>query len=597
MPEPSPAPQHAPEGTEINKKHLYRRLLSHVKPYWKTFSLAIAATVIVGLSEPAIPAILGPLIDGSFVQQEKSLALYYSLLLAGLFIVRGFAQYTSTVAMGWVGNKLIMDIREAMFSKLINAPSEAYEMRASGTLLAKFTYDATQVKEASTEAVVIIVRDTITVIGLLAFMLYTDWQLALFFFLVLPIIGQLVKIISKRLRRLNHSLMDSYGNMTIVAEEAINAHKEVKLFGGQEYEKKRFNKEINLVRRFYMKALVTSSASVPVVQIITITTLAAIVNLAVNRETPMNVETFISFFGAMGLLLSPIKRLVGVSEPLQRGLAAAQSVFALIDETPEPDHGTRSLTSATGHIKFDNVGFRYPNAESDSLKNISLETYPGETIALVGQSGSGKSTLASLLPRFYQPTSGKILIDNIDAQEIRLTDLRQNLSLVSQQVILFNDTIAANIAYGAEQECSEEEIISAATRAHAMEFINTLPQGLQTLCGQNGVRLSGGQRQRIAIARALLKDAPILILDEATSALDTESEQKVQEALDELMQNRTTITIAHRLSTIEKADRIVVLHRGEIVEIGSHSELLEKNGRYAELYKIQFSDQPTSNDS
>jgi len=574
-----------------DSKGLYQRLLQHVRPYWKTFAVSILATVIIGISEPAIPAILGPLLDGSFVDKDSDSALFYSLMLMGLFFIRGLAQYVSTTAMSWVGFKVLMDLREAMFSKLTVAPNSFLDQRASGSLLSKFSYDVTQVHDATTGALVIVVRDSVTVIGLLAFMLYTDWQLALLFFTIIPIIGIVVKIIAKRLRSLNLTLQGQVGDMNDIVEEAILAHKEIKLFSGQDYERKRFHHIVNWVRRNFMKVTITSAASVPIVQLMAITALAVIVNLAAAQDPAMSVGTFVSFFTAMGLLLPPIKRLTSVNDPLQRGLAAAQSVFGVMDEPAEPDTGTKTLDQARGKVEFRQACFRYPSAASDALRQISLTIAPGETIALVGQSGSGKSTLANLLPRFYPITSGQILVDDIDINEIILADLRNNLSLVSQQVVLFNDSIAANIAYGAERGASEAEITVAAEQAHAMEFIKDLPEGLHTQCGQNGVRLSGGQRQRIAIARALLKDAPILILDEATSALDTESEQKVQQALEVLMQGRTTITIAHRLSTIKKADRIVVLDQGRIVEIGNHDELLGKAGRYADLYKIQFANQ------
>jgi len=576
---------------DSDSKRLYTRLLGHTRPYWKIFSLSIFATIIIGITEPAIPAILGPMLDGSFVDNNTDSALHYSLLLVGLFFIRGFAQYVSTTAMNWVGFKVIMDMREAMFSKLLDTPSQFYDRESSGNLLSTFTYNASLVSEATTTALVIIVRDSITIIGLLGFMLYTDWQLTLIFFIIIPLIAVIVKTIARRQRKLMLAAMESTGEMNTTLDEAIRGHKEIKLFAAQKQELARFQQVINWVRRYHMKFTITSAASVPIVQLLSITTLGIIINLAAGQENPMSVGTFVAFFGAMGLLLSPIKRLTSVNEPLQRGMAAAQTIFALIDEASEPDTGTRSLARAEGKVEFVHLGFRYPGAEQDALHDINLSINPGETIALVGQSGSGKSTLANLVPRFYLPSSGQIMIDDIDIQAIKLSDLRHNLSLVSQQVVLFNDSIAANIAFGVTRQASETEIMAAAEKAHAMEFIKQQPQGLQTLCGQNGVRLSGGQRQRIAIARALLKDAPILILDEATSALDTESEQKVQQALDVLMQGRTTITIAHRLSTIKKADRIVVLDQGRIVEIGSHAELLEKGGRYADLYRIQFSAQ------
>ncbi len=584
------APGKQPTHMNSNTKQLYPRLLEYARPYWKTFSFAIAATIVFALTEPAMPAIFGKLLDGSFISSDSDQALYYSLMLIGVFVVRGLAQYCSTVAMGWVGHKIIMDLRKEMFHKLMLAPTQIFDTQGSGSLLSKFTYDVSQVYEATTTAMVVLVRDSVTVLALLAYLLYVDWQLALLFFTIIPIIGLLIKSISLRLRRLNQSHMSSVGEMNTIAEEVINGQKEVRLFGGQAYENQRFYNAINWARRYVMKTIITSSASVPIVQVLAAIALAVIINIAA-KDPEMTVGTFVAFFTAMSLLLSPIKRLTKVNESIQRGLAAAQSVFEVLDTPGEPDTGTTHIDRARGKLEFRHLSFRYANSERDALTDISLVIQQGETIALVGQSGSGKSTLAGLIPRFYLPTSGQILLDDIDIQELTLTSLRNNLSLVSQQVILFNDTIAANIAYGGKQDASEAEIIQAAQKAHAMEFIRELPDGLQTLCGKNGARLSGGQRQRIAIARALLKDAPILILDEATSALDTESEQKVQDALDILMEGRTTITIAHRLSTIKKADRIVVLDRGRIAEVGSHDELLAKGGRYADLYRIQFSGQ------
>jgi subfamily B ATP-binding cassette protein MsbA len=576
---------------DADSQNLYARLLRHTRPYWKTFAVSILATAVIGITEPAIPAILGPMLDGSFVNNNTDSALYYSLLLVGLFFVRGISQYTSTIAMSWVGFKVMMDLREAMFRKLIDSPTPFFDRENSGGLMSKFTYDASQISEATTTALVILVRDSITIVGLLAFMLYTDWKLTLIFFIIIPAVALIVKTIARRQRRLMLSVMESTGDMSATLDETIRGQKEIKLFGGQQQELSRFHEVVNWVRRYHMKFNVTSAASVPTVQLLSIIALGAIINLAAGRQPPMSVGTFVAFFGAMGLLLTPVKRLTGVNESLQRGMAAAQTVFTLIDEPAEQDSGSQSLPRARGKLEFEHLGFRYHGTEQDALTDINLTIEPGETIALVGQSGSGKSTLAGLIPRFYQPDEGRILIDGIDIQDIKLADLRHNLSLVSQHVVLFNDTIAANIAYGDKRTADEAEIIAAAEKAHAMEFIRELPDGLQALCGQNGVRLSGGQRQRIAIARALLKDAPILILDEATSALDTESEQKVQQALEELMQGRTTITIAHRLSTIQKADRIVVLDQGRVVESGSHEELLHKGGRYAELYRIQFAGQ------
>ncbi len=573
-------------------KQLYARLLRYVKPYWRVFAIAMVAMVGAGLAESGIPVLLKPLLDESFVHKNADAVQTTMIWLILLFVARGLVGFVSQVGIAWVGHKVVFDIRRQMFAKLIHMPQSYYDEHSSGTLISKITYNTDQVASTTTNALIIIVKDSITVIALLAWMFYLDWQLSLIFLIIGPIIGLIVKSISKRLRRFNMSLQSNMGQMTQTLNETANGTEVIKIFGGEEYEQNRFDKVANWVRRYNMKAITISAINVPVVQLIGVLALALIVYIvSLKAEAEMlTVGGFVSFFGAMAMLFSPIKRLTKVNEQLQRGLAAAQSIFELLDEPGEQDEGTQALPRAQGHLQLRHLHFRYPHASEDALHDINLDIQPGETIALVGQSGSGKSTLASLIPRFHTPSDGKILLDGHELASIQLKDLRANIALVSQKVVLFNDTLAANIAYGSQRDASEAEIIAAARAAHAMEFIEKLPEGLNTLVGENGSRLSGGQRQRIAIARALLKNAPILIMDEATSALDSQSEQHVQAALETLRKDRTAIIIAHRLSTIENADRIVVMDKGKIIEVGDHQTLVARDGAYARLYQAQFAE-------
>ena len=569
---------------------LYLRLLGYVKPYWKIFVGGLVAMAVYSAAESAVPALTKLLLDGSFVAKDATSAWLIPLLLVGVFIVRGLSDYIHTTALNYVAHRVVLDLRVQMFDRLLHMPASFYESQPSGSLLSKLTYDVQQLSPIVTVALITLVKDSLIVLGLLGYMLYENWRLSLAFFLVLPVIAVVIRTVSHRLRSFSRAQQNSMGSMTDVLDEVIGGHKEIKIFGSERYESQRFFGVANSVRRNFMKVVATSAANGPIVQSIVALAMAFIIYYAAlqSQQDEITVGGFVSFFGAAAMLLSPIKRLTNVNEHLQRGLAAAGSVFALLDTPVEPDHGQDGIRRAKGHLEFHDVSFRYPNAESDAVHRVNLEIKPGETVALVGASGSGKSTLMALIPRFYQPSSGKITLDGIDINDLKLAELRANLGLVTQHVVLFNDTIAANIAYG-RPDVSEEDIRRAAEAAHAMEFIDKLPQGLHTPIGENGARLSGGQRQRLSIARALLKDAPILLLDEATSALDTESERAVQAALDNLRRGRTTIMIAHRLSTILNADRIVVLDGGRIAEIGTHQELLAKNGIYSRLYRLQFS--------
>ena len=575
----------------LTSTQLYLRLLGYVKPYWRTFAISIIGMAISAATEPLLPALLKPMLDGTFVHKDDAVIRYAPILILVIFFVRGVSSFAGTYAIGWVGNKVVMDLRELMFHKLLTLPTPFYDDHATGNLISKLTFDVTQVTAAATNVVTVSIKDSIMIVGLLGWLFYLNWKLTLLSLVMFPIISVILKFINGRLRNASRDSQQAMGDITQVIEESVAAHKVVKLFGGQKYESDRFNDRANWVRRHTMKQAMAAAINVPIVQMIAAAALSVIVYLATvqARADETSVGGFLSFITAMLMLTSPIKRLTGVSEFLQRGLAASESVFELLDTPSEINSGKTKIGRTNGQMGFEHVNLSYSNDDKFALRDICLEIPAGQAVALVGSSGGGKSSLANLVPRFYLPTSGRITLDGHNLADLTLDSLRANIALVSQEVVLFNDTVSANIAYGQMREVPEAEIIAAAQAAHAMEFIREMPEGLNTLVGERGVKLSGGQRQRIAIARAILKNAPILILDEATSALDSESERHVQAALETLMQGRTSLVIAHRLSTIEKADRIVVLQKGEIVEIGTHHELLAKNGVYAQLHRIQFS--------
>jgi subfamily B ATP-binding cassette protein MsbA len=574
--------------SESKSRALYSRLLRYVVPYWRVFAIAILAMVGVAATEPMFPALMKPLLDGSFVDKDPTTIKLLPIALVGLFLVRGVIGFISDYALNWVANRVVLDLRGEMFARMVNLPMRYYDDASSGALISKLAYDVLGVTAAATTVLTVLVRDSLTIVGLLGWMFYLDWKLSLITLVIAPVIALTIHAFSGRLREVSRGAQHAMGDVTHVLEEAIECHKVVKIFGGQQYEQKHFEDAIKRVRDLAMRQTIAAGASVPLVQVCAAIAVAVIVYYSTHDAGGVTVGSFVSFMTATLMLLTPLKHLTGVNASLQRGLAAAESVFAIIDEKPEDDSGTVNMGRAQGRIDIEKLNFAYANSTRPALVDVNLSISPGQTIALVGASGGGKTTLANLIPRFYQPDSGRILFDGIDIQTLTLDSLRSNLALVSQDVVLFNDTVAANIAYGPLANSSEESIVAAAEAAHAMEFIREMPQGLQTMIGENGVRLSGGQRQRLAIARALLKNAPVLILDEATSALDTESERVVQAALETLMQGRTTLIIAHRLSTIEKADRIVVLQKGTIAETGSHAELIAHEGLYAYLYKIQF---------
>ena len=600
------------ESKLMNTKVLYLRLLRYVIPYWRIFGLAIFAIIIIAISDPVLAALIQPLLDGGFVEKDPTTMKLMPIFLVILILVKGIAMLGSTVGMTWIASRLVMDLRTGMFQKILNLPTSEFDKISSGVLLSKVTYDVSRVMAAATEVLLILVRDTLAVLGLLAWMFYLNWQLSLIVFSTVPVMIVVIRFVSTKLRRMNTSIQNAMGDMTRIVEEAIGGHKLVKVFGGQNYEQNRFHSASNQVRQLEVNTQMTSGLSVFIVQMLTASALGVIIYIAAlqSADNSITVGGFVSLFTAMGMLFAPVKRLTKVNDKLQQGLAAAQSVFELIDKKSESEievnsaanHNlsnedltdnadvnrnltTPNLTHLAGKLTFQNLHFTYEGQTIPALQDICMTIMPGETIALVGASGSGKTTLANLIPHFYPITNGYLYIDDINLNDLPLEILRANIALVSQEVVLFNDTVAANIAYGAMANVSQAKIRTAAKAAYAMEFIEQMPQGLETIIGERGVKLSGGQRQRLAIARALLKDAPILIFDEATSALDTQSEYQVQQSLDKLKQGRTTLIIAHRLSTIAKADRIVVMDKGQIVEIGQHNELLKKEGIYAQLYQ------------
>ena len=577
----------------MNSRALYLRLLNYALPYRKMFAGALLGTIVFAATEPAMPALMKLLLDETFVARSTTGLVLLPLLLVLLFVVRGIAGFASNVGMKWVATRIVMDLRGEMFDRLLALPVPYFDNHPSGNIISKYTFNVQRVMEAATTVLVTLVKDSLIVAGLLAWTLYINWKLSLIVLLIAPPTALIIRRVSRRLRNLGRSLQDTIGELTRVVQETINSNREIKIFGGADYERGRFRNLNNQVRRYHMKVTTVSEANVPVVQILTVAALAIVIYVAsVQSQTgQLSVGDFVSLIGALALMSSPIKRLTRINTQLQSGLAAAESVFSLLDQQVEEDTGRASLDQPAGAIEFRNVSYTHRGSQTPALHDINLRINAGETVALVGPSGGGKTTLASLLPRFYTPSRGQILLDGIDIQSLRLAELRRHIAYVGQHIMLFNDSVAANIGYGAQARATPGAIEQAAREAHALEFIDRLPAGMDTLIGENGVRLSAGQRQRIAIARALIKDTPILILDEATSALDSESERMVQAALEGLRTGRTALVIAHRLSTIENADRILVMQDGRIVESGTHRELLEHNRHYARLYRLQHSRQ------
>ncbi|MDI9245674.1 lipid A export permease/ATP-binding protein MsbA [Marinobacter sp. CHS3-4] len=570
----------------------YKRLLAYVKPFWVAFLLSVLGNVIYAGASTGMAAAMEYVITALENPTDENRILL-TLTIVGVFALRGLGTFLGQYFINYVGRNVINALRQDVFDRLLKLPSYYFDANASGRLVSKLTFNVEQVAAATSNAITIMFREGLTILGLLGFMFYTNWKLTLLFLVVGPLIGAVVTYASRRFRRISQRIQSSMGDITHVASESITGYRVVRVFGGQHYERERFREMNDKNLKQSLKMATTQAVSVPVIQLLVAFAIASLVwtMLSPGIRSGMTTGELVAFITAASTMSKPIRQVTSVHAEIQKGVAASHDVFSTMDEQPEKDEGTYQPDRVEGRIEFDQVSFRYGEELDDVLKNISMTIPPGQSVALVGRSGSGKSTLVSLLPRFYEYSGGDIRLDGHSLPEFSLEALRAQIALVTQNVVLFNDTVAANIAYGVLRECSEEQIREAAAKAHALEFIDRMPDGMQTVIGDNGIMLSGGQRQRLAIARALLKDAPVLILDEATSALDTESERHIQEALETVMQGRTTLVIAHRLSTIEKADRILVMEAGEIVESGAHKELLAKGGAYAQLHQMQFSEQ------
>ena len=571
----------------INAKALFLRIFSYAWRYKFVFAITIAATAVLSLSNTAFLAMLKKVTDEGFMQQPAGQAFVLPLMLLSLMSVRGLAGLVSMYSMRWIARRVVEVLRIQAFGRLMHMPVSYFDTQSTGVMVSKLTYDAERLSSVATRTAMNVLRDVLTMVGLVAYMLYLDWRLTLIFAIVAPLMVLYLRKTTPKLRANAKKVQLAVGEMTKVSEEAISGQRIVKIFGAQDYEDQRFAKVVIDNRKLELRSARITGLNSFVIEVLAGLALSLVIYYALGR---FSAGEFTAFMGALLMLISPIKHITAANEDFQIGLAAAQSVFEVIDAPIEVDEGKGHLEKIKGSIAFEHVSLRYEGAKRLALDDLNFTVNPGEKVALVGRSGGGKTSLVNLLPRFYELQQGSIQLDGMDVRELSLKDLRAQFSLVSQDIILFNDTIFNNIAYGVLRDTSEAEVIAAAKAANAWEFIQQLPKGLQNEIGDRGVRLSGGQRQRLAIARAILKDAPILLLDEATSALDTESEQHVQAALDVLMQNRTSLVIAHRLSTIENADRILVMDDGKIVESGSHKELLKLKGYYTKLYQKEFSE-------
>lgn len=573
------------------KSYLWRRIYTRLGAYWKAVVLAVALVSISAATQPTLAVIMKPLLDEGFSGTKPEYIWTIPLAVVGLMFLRGVCSFGSSYLLAWVANNMLLGLRREMFQRLLGLSDEDFKKGDSGRLLNRFTIDASKVTGLAAEVITVLVRETLVVIALLAVLLYMSWQLTLIVIVMLPISTLIARVFIRRLRRINRETIGLNAELTRVVREGIEGQRVIKLFDGYKHESGRFEYLNGRLRRFAMREASADAAMSPLSQFSIALSVAAVIAVALyqaNNEG-LTVGSFAAFMAALGQIFDPMKRLTNIVGAMQRMLISAESVFTLIDHKPEDDTGTRRLPAPVrGRVEFRNIRHRFASADRDTLADVSVLAEPGQTVALVGRSGSGKTTLVNMLPRFVYPSEGQVFIDDVDINQLQLRDLRSHLALVSQDVVLFEGSIADNVAYGALHEASRDDIRNALKAANLLEFVEGLPQGLDTPVGENANQLSGGQRQRLAIARALIKNAPILILDEATSALDNESERQVQASLELLMKGRTTLVIAHRLSTVQKADRIIVLDHGKVVEQGRHDELLAHDGIYANLYRMQF---------
>ncbi len=567
---------------------IYKRLAGYATKHLRYLIFAVFGMILAGVTVPAFTLYLKTLLDGTFTEKDPVIIQWAPFIILAIFLLRGIGSFISSYYMEWVGRTVVKELRSELFQRLLRLPVSYYDKTNSGNLVTRLIYHAEQVSLAATKGLTVLVQDTVIVIGSIGVMLYLSWKLSLIVLFVSPIIALLINYVSKRFRKLSSQIQEQVGEVTQISGEAINATREIRIYDGLDYEEKRFEEVNESNHKSFMKRIVTERLSMPLVQFIMAIALAVIIYSATKDGTIDTAGGFTSFLMAMVALLDPVKRLTQINSTLQSGIAAGESIFSLLDESAEKDTGTKTLKNTKGDFEFNNVMFRYNETSDSVLKGISFSVKSGEKIALVGQSGSGKTTLVNLLPRFYDGFEGEISLDGIPLNEISLQNLREQFAYVGQDVTMFNDSVRNNIAYGKMRSATDKQIKEAAEAAFALEFIEELSDGFDTQVGENGTLLSGGQKQRIAIARAILSDAPILILDEATSALDTKSERHIQEALEKLSEGRTSFIIAHRLSTIEKADNILMMEAGEIIESGSHKALLKKKGAYHKLHQLQF---------
>ncbi|EGQ8683621.1 lipid A ABC transporter ATP-binding protein/permease MsbA [Vibrio parahaemolyticus] len=577
-------------NTDETTWQTFKRLWQFIRLYKAGLIVAVIALVINAISDTYMISLLKPLLDEGFGNADSDFLRTLPLIIFVMMFIRGTSGFVSTYCLSWVSGNVVMLVRRMVFNHFMHMPVSYFDKEKTGNLLSRITYDSEQVSAATSQALVSIVREGASIIGLLVLMFYNSWQLSLVLFAVAPVVAWGIGVVSKRFRKISKNMQTMMGNVTASAEQMLKGHKVVLSYGGQDIERQRFDKVSNQMRQQSMKLVTAQAAANPIIQMIASFAIVAVLYLASidSIKEQLTPGTFTVVFSAMFGLMRPLKALTNVTSQFQRGMAASQTLFALIDLEPEKNEGKYTVERAKGEVSVKDVSFTYEGSEKPALDHVSFDIPRGKTVALVGRSGSGKSTIANLFNRFYDVDSGSITLDGRDIRDYELKNLREQFALVSQNVHLFNDTIANNIAYATEDKYQRSDIEHAAKLAHAMEFINKMENGLDTMIGENGASLSGGQRQRVAIARALLRDAPVLILDEATSALDTESERAIQAALDELQKDKTVLVIAHRLSTIEKADEILVVEDGAIIERGNHADLIAKNGAYAQLHRIQF---------